>query len=537
MQDYNQYYNQLDTALLADVIIPVRALLYQEYGTDILCYPSLASWSWSTALLYTNARLQLPLEVCMTLFVRQGIRGGICQQAIKLMRANNPASPHYDATKPTSHLVFYDVSGLYGYTMSKFKLPVGPYNFIENPNVTDILEHPDEAEFGYIIECMLEYPEALKAISVDFPLAPHHRVIEHDELSDFQKRQIDALGIKAGRSKKLILDHLNKDHYILDYRLAKLYVSLGMRMTRCYRALVFKQEAFLSSFVNRNHELRLQSTTPTASMMFKLANNSLYGKCLANMWKYKNIKLALTDAAFDKNNRKLTVKNISLLAPDVAVFEHHLDEVRAFFPTAVGLSILDLSKAHMYNTWYNGFKKHLPQAYLGYIDTDSILALVTTENFLEEMSHLREDFLDCSNFDKSHPLYDDRFKSVLGRLRSEKPRCDIIESATIRAKMYSIKTTDQASDVRKLKGIKRSVVKKEITHEKYLQVLRENSQLYCSQKQIQSVKFVPYSVNIRKISLSAYDDKRFSVDALRSVPHGCDPALAPPLSYFNVDVQ
>lgn len=62
---------------------------------------------------------------------------------------------------------------------------------------------------------------------------------------------------------------------------------------------------------------------------------------------------------------------------------------------------------------------------------------------------------------------------------------------------------------KKSKGIKYYVVKQKITFDDYLNCLKNNSVMYQTQNCIQTRKHEIFSVEQRKMALSAFDDKRF----------------------------
>ena len=60
-------------------------------------------------------------------------------------------------------------------------------------------------------------------------------------LSTYCKKITDEYDIKVGNVKKLIPNLGNKTKYVLHYKNLELYVSLGMKLTKIYRAFQFKQ--------------------------------------------------------------------------------------------------------------------------------------------------------------------------------------------------------------------------------------------------------------------------------------------------------
>ena len=74
--------------------------------------------------------------------------------------------------------------------------------------------------------------------------------------------------------------------------------------------------------------------------------------------------------------------------------------------------------------------------------------------------------------------------------------------------MYSyLKDTNECGKT--AKGIKKNVIKRDIKHENYKDVLFNNKQVYHEMKTIQSQSHQSGSYEINKISLSCFDDKRY----------------------------
>ena len=93
----------------------------------------------------------------------------------------------------------------------------------------------------HILEVDLEYPDELHVLHNDYPLALEKLAIPNDILSDYCKTIAGKYGMKAGDVKKLITHLGNKTNYMLHYRNLQSYLSLGMKLTKIYRVLKFKQ--------------------------------------------------------------------------------------------------------------------------------------------------------------------------------------------------------------------------------------------------------------------------------------------------------
>ena len=86
--------------------------------------------------------------------------------------------------------------------------------------------------------------------------------------------------------------------------------------------------------------------------------------------------------------------------------------------------------------------------------------------------------------------------------------------------MYSY-IKDNEDGGKTAKGIKKSVIKKDINHENYKNTLFNNEQMHHKMKTIRSDKHQLYSFEINKVSLSCFDDKRYILrDGISSYAYG-----------------
>ena len=76
--------------------------------------------------------------------------------------------------------------------------------------------------------------------------------------------------------------------------------------------------------------------------------------------------------------------------------------------------------------------------------------------------------------------------------------------------MYSVQVGDRS--LKKAKGIKKCVVLKDLTHEMYKECIFNTKQFTNKQKQIRSSNHDLYTIEMTKISLNPFDNKRFICD-------------------------
>ena len=177
-------------------------------------------------------------------------------------------------------------------------------------------------------------------------------------------------------------------------------------------------------------------------------------------------------------------------------------------PAYVGMCILDLSKTLMYDFHYNYIKKNYEnKAKLLFTDTDSLTYEIEAEDVYQNFWNNKEMF-DNSDYNENSLFFDKTNKKVIGKFKDEAAGIPITEFVGLRSKMYSYMKDNQKGR-KTAKGIKKSVIKNEITHDNYKNILLSREQMYHKMKTIRSEKHQLGSYEINKVSLSCFDDKRY----------------------------
>ena len=74
-------------------------------------------------------------------------------------------------------------------------------------------------------------------------------------------------------------------------------------------------------------------------------------------------------------------------------------------PISLGLSILEISKTVMYEFWYDYIKpKYNNNVKLCYMDTDSFIMNIKTNDFYQDIASDVENRFDTSNYEVNKPL-------------------------------------------------------------------------------------------------------------------------------------
>ena len=133
-----------------------------------------------------------------------------------------------------------------------------------------------------------------------------------------------------------------------------------------------------------NTELRKNAKNKSEKNLFKLMNNSVFGKTMKNVGNHRDMKLVTSDK---RRKRLVSEPNYYYCKK----FSNHLmaigmkkRRVKMNKPLHLGISILDISKILMYEFWYNFIiPKYGDKAKLCYTDMIGLLFILKLKIFLK----------------------------------------------------------------------------------------------------------------------------------------------------------
>ena len=270
-----------------------------------------------------------------------------------------------------------------------------------------------------------------------------------------------------------------------------------------------------------NTELRKLARNDFEKALFKLMNNSVFRKTMENIRKHRDIKLVTMDKKRSKLVSELNYHTINLISEDLSIIEMKKTKVKTNKSIYLGLSILEISKILMYEFWYDYMKpKYNDDAKLCYMDTDSFVMHIKTNDFYKDISDDVDNRFDTSNYEVKRPLPIGKNKKVIGLMKDELGGETITEFIALRPKTYSYLTDNDKID-KKAKGTKKCVIKKMIKFDDYKKCLLNDKVILKSQQRFISKKHDVYTEDVNKIALSNDDDKRIvSLDKISSYPYG-----------------
>ena len=509
MGEYHDLYLKTDVLLLADVFENFRRTCLEYYKLDSCHYFTSPGLSWDAMLKMTGIQLELMTDIDMFQFIEKGLRGGISYIANRYGKANNKYMKKYDEKKPSKYIFYLDANNLYGHSMSQY-LPTGSFRWMTQKQIDkiDLTKYKEDSTKGLILEVDLEYPKELHDLHNDYPLGAEKVCVNKDMLSEYCKRIASKFNISTGLVYKLIPTLSNKEKYVLHYRNLQLYKELGLKMTKIHRVLEFDQSPWLKQYIDFNTKKRTNANNSFEKDFFKLMNNSVFGKTMENIRKRVDVRLITDEKKLLKMASKPTYVSSKIFNENLVAVHKIKETLTLNRPAYIGMCILDLSKTLMYDFHYNYIKrKYNNKAKLLFTDTDSLTYEIEADDIYQDFFNDKDKF-DNSDYPESSPYFDKTNKKVIGKFKDEASGVPICEFVGLRSKMYSyIKDNNQVGKT--AKGIKRNIIKKDITHENYKQTLFENKQMHHTMKTIRSNNHQLGSYEINKVSLSCFDDKRY----------------------------
>ena len=167
--------------------------------------------------------------------------------------------------------------------MSK-KLPVNGFRWLDSDKINEINEefikyYNENDNKGYIFEVDVKYPKRLQQLHSDLPF-----LSERMEINKCKK-----LVCNLSNKKKIRHTHINSLKQALNH---------GLKLKKIHRVIEFNQKEWLKPYTDMNTELGIQimiTNNDFEKDLFKLMNNSVFGKTMENIRKYRDIKLVTTD--------------------------------------------------------------------------------------------------------------------------------------------------------------------------------------------------------------------------------------------------
>ena len=140
------------------------------------------------------------------------------------------------------------------------------------------------------------------------------------------------------------------------------------------------------------------------------------------------------------------------------------------------------------------------------MDTDSFVSSVKTKDIVKDLKNL-EDLFDFSNLDKNHDFFSNKYKKVIGKFKIETTKSIWIDEFICRrSKLYAFKCGFDSKN--KVKGVSRSQSKSIKFEENRKCLDGDEYQRECITYIIRSINHEIVLQEVKKSTLSTFDDKR-----------------------------
>ena len=161
---------------------------------------------------------------------------------------------------------------------------------------------------GYILEEDVKYLKELHDLHSDLPFLPER--------------------MEINKCKKLLCNLSNKKKYVVHITSLKQTLNHGLKLKKIHRIIEFNQKAWLKPYIDMNTELRKLAKNDFEKDLFKLMNNSVFGKTMESIRKHKEIKLVTTDKKRSKLVSEPNYYTINLISELLSVIEMKKTKVK-----------------------------------------------------------------------------------------------------------------------------------------------------------------------------------------------------------------
>ena len=549
--EYLLTYNLLDVLMLTDVVIVWRNFFFDNYELDVLQYLTINAFTYDSMLFRKSKEdqdfgINLLSDQTLISHISNSVRGGFVTLNESLTHFDN-AFTVKDETKRKNLLeniygLYLDVKMLYGHVMRQ-PLAIGdvrevlPFEIdLIITKLRDVNFDPINSQYGYWLLVDLDGNSIdLQKLTDRYPFALTKENITKKHISDHTSQLLDK-NESSFTFSRLIGHHFKKDNYFLSGENLHMYLKFGVRLTKVHTIYIFKQTPWLRSYIDFNMEKRNKSNNPMENALFKLMNNSVFGKFLCNPKSYAEKHTICTNRnRFCKLLNSENFKRLCILDNKKVIVISRKRFVRMDTPQYIGFQILERSKYHMYfliyENIYVSLSLYIPR--IIYSDTDSIIMSITIKvrdicknslciaynDFINVMRKI-SNIIDTSNLNVNNPCYNLLKKSICGVLKNEFPLHYIESFIGLSPKTYSIKLSD--FQIRELVSLTK--VHFQSLYNCNVLTLVENDIecviLYINNKIVSSDQFLHHFQNINFNLEPYYTSKVFHMSTVKKTPFG-----------------
>ena len=163
--------------------------------------------------------------------------------------------------------MYLDASNLYGWAMSQ-KPPVNEIKWLKKLSKFDecfVKSYDENTDKGYFLEVDVEYPKKMFNLHSNLPFLPERKKIK--------------------KCNKLVYNIHDKKYYVIQIGALKQALNHRLLVKKVHRIIQFNQKEWLKPYIDLNTKLRTVVKNYFEKDFFKLMNNAVFRKTMANVKK------------------------------------------------------------------------------------------------------------------------------------------------------------------------------------------------------------------------------------------------------------
>nr|XP_045584359.1 uncharacterized protein LOC123746694 [Procambarus clarkii] len=524
--DYLQLYLKVNTGLLCDVFTSWRKTLIDLYQLDVAYYESLSSFAWDALLLNSKVEFDAIHDYELYDLIQGNLKEDFTSVVKQYSQADNiHLNPQFNSAVG-KYIVYLEFNNLY-FTCMMEKLPRGDIHKLPEDEKELFVEkglenHSCKSTKGYWILCDTKQVSPRVAQETDeLPLVFAHRNVQRELISEYSNRILESNSYELPKSNtKLVASHLPQKNYLVSLDLLQLLMKLGLEVECVHAVYEFTKLKVLEKF-NTNINQRIEATDKEKCSALNYVNSLIFDKSLMNINKYSDCHdFVINEKKFLKFARNPCTKWVTPVSQDRMICTKSMKKHLIDQPTYIHFHILQTATKMLYEFWYNVVKAHYgKRAQLVYTDTSSYIFTLECEDVYNELgSEPLKSCMDFSNFSKDHPLFDDSFKGVPGRLKSVTGERLISEVVALKPKMFSMMVqSEQQSDRTKDLPFH---YKSALTHDKFKKDIFGRVSNDFNSRLIPNEAEQNCTCVGSKLGLYLFDDKRYVLSPHHSLAFG-----------------
>lgn len=521
VMDYYKTYLRCDVSQLCDVMEHFALQVKEEFDLNIHNYYGTPSLTWAAWLRQNTYELDTIPEEDFDVII-SSIRGG----------QTGAMTRYYDCIgrdeDQQSFCCDLDCNSLYATVMLKFKFPCHDwrreaFDYVSTEGLLSFIKHLHENGRSGFIECdmeVIDHPQFYSYV----PVASRRKITG---VYNYQAMAEMAAGSGENFNHMVFSGLVNvvgyHEHYCCHTRLMEFYLEhMVVEVKRVYRIVHAIEEPVFHDYVNHNLEQRTKySGDAIKKMLYKLMNNSLYGKTYEDITKRMNLNVVRT-VKFDALEEQ-EIKRVILTTGNWTIYEAPQREFVMDKPIYLGAAITEYSKLWMYKFFYDDIRPKFPQAEVMYTDTDALTIKFppvdgrpSVRSFLDLAECLNSDerqIIDTSNWSNCHELEEKHRKhnNEPGLFKSETGDGQILRMVALRAKTYIMECSNGETKM-SVKGCPMKE-KSKLTLRDFYEILMGSGETKVIEYDAITSKYhIVKSTKMTRVVLSGDDRKRYICD-------------------------